>query len=41
MAIRSPDADVEVDAVQDVAPLDVREAHVVGLELLVVRLARR
>ena len=31
-------ADVEVDAVQHVAPLDVREADVVGLELLVLRL---
>ena len=35
------DADVEVDAVQHVAPLDVREAHVVGVELLADRLARR
>ncbi len=33
------DADVEVDAVQHVAPLDVREPHVVGVELLAVRLA--
>ena len=41
MAIRSPDADVEVDAVQHVAALDVGEPHVVGVELLAVRLARR
>ena len=33
--------DVQVDAVQHVAPLDVGEAHVVGVELLVHRLARR
>ena len=30
------DPDVEVDAVQHVAPLDVREPDVVGLELLVL-----
>ena len=35
------DADVEVDAVQHVAPVDVREPDVVGVELLAVRLARR
>ena len=34
------DPDVEVDAVQHVAPLDVREPHVLGVELLADAAAR-
>ena len=38
MAIRSPTADVEVDAVQHVAAVDVGEPDVVGVDPLVRRL---
>ena len=41
IAIRSPTPTDEVDAVQHVAALDVREPDVLGVELLAVRLARR
>ena len=41
MAIRSPTPTRQVDAVQHVAALDVGEPHVVGVELLADRLARR